>query len=313
LIITGSTGFIGRNLVKGCALKGHRISVITRQHANANYIKSRFINASDISVHDYSQGLAGVIRPGDVVVHLAALQAGRGIKDEEYEKINYSLTQDLVKACPSDIGLFIYLSTVRVYGDHGEDRIDEEASYNGHSRYAISKMRCEKYLEACCDSYGLRYCIIQPSYVYGPGDRNGIMAKFLRLAKFRLFPFIEGGRTVLNFIYIDDLVKMLIRIIDQCDRFVGTRFIAGYPEDVSMAQLYELIEACKRHRVVPVRMSKFQLSLLSRSRLISESQIDTLTTNMKLNTNRIYSALKFEPITDISAGITKTLGQEGVR
>lgn len=248
-----------------------------------------------------------VIGSDDFVIYLAGLQAGRGVPDHEYFQANTGSVKNFILSCPADIRLFVYVSTVRVYGDHGPHRINEDSEYLGTTRYARSKIMVERLLENYHRNTGLRYCILQPSFVYGADDAKGFMSNLLRFANLRVFPLVDGGENVLNFIYIQDLVSIIEHVIKKPDKCTCRKFIAGYPEDVSLHGIFQMIKSLQNRRIVPVRVSRTLLRGLAALKVLSRGRVDTLTANIKVDASRVYGILGVDPKVNIRAGLSKIL------
>ena len=106
ILVTGSTGFIGQYAVPYLK-KSFQINTVS--------LKEKKVNEIDFS---------GI----DAVLHLAGkAHQMQDVNSEEYYKINYHLTVELAdKAKKNGVGQFIFISTVKVYGDELKDELNEE-------------------------------------------------------------------------------------------------------------------------------------------------------------------------------------------
>ena len=110
----------------------------------------------------------------DVVIHLAAQV---GIYFNECDQVhainsNAIMTLRVAKACTKHGARLIHTSTSEVYGDHGDEMIDEDAPLIGKPTgiYAISKRWSE---DAAREYAPDGLVIIRPSMPYGPGAPPG--------------------------------------------------------------------------------------------------------------------------------------------
>ncbi|MGB0383304.1 MAG: NAD-dependent epimerase/dehydratase family protein [Ardenticatenaceae bacterium] len=302
--LTGATGYIGSHLLQRLLLRQIDLKILVRRQQDIHRLDPIVKNHSRISYHFYSDGYTNLFEKGDIVVHLAALQAGNGITDEEYDQVNYGLVEDLVQASPNDLGLFIFVSTIRVYGNHKQTRINEKSPNLGTNRYALSKAKAERFLE---ENRQVPYCILQPTIVYGPNTRKGLMLKLIRIAKIGLVPLVDSGRNVMNFIYIDDLIDIMERAIFNHEKVTSQKLIVGYPEDVSMSYLFETLCPLLQKRCYKFKVSKNLLLQVAKLGLITKSQVETFTATFKVDPMEIYKILNLEPKTNLSDGLRKTI------
>lgn len=162
VIVTGSSGFIGRHLVSELRTAGYSVVQADRQDGNelaGNRIMDEFI---------------GHFKPA-AVFHLAA-QVGRLFGEDSIERTvtdNAQLTTEIARACAEHETPLVYCSTSEVYGDQRHVACRE---YEGpfdlpHNLYGLSKRwgeeACELYLEPEL------LTILRLSMPYGPGVPPG--------------------------------------------------------------------------------------------------------------------------------------------
>jgi UDP-glucose 4-epimerase len=185
------------------------------------------------------------------IVHLAGkAHQMQAIDDQVYFDINYELAKKLAdRAKQQGVSLFIYMSTVKVYGDATTDTLDEFSSCNPADAYGKSKLDAEKYLRSI-ESPQFRVAIIRPPMVYGPGVK-GNMIRLLQLAEKNIpLPFagIHNHRSI---VFVDNLIALINQIVDKNARGV---FIAGDARPLSTAELVGMMRQLmnKRERLVTI-------------------------------------------------------------
>jgi nucleoside-diphosphate-sugar epimerase len=144
-------------------------SLFDLPRAGAEY---RFVEA-DILECD----LASLLRPGDAVVHLAAItDAANSFKNPGMvEEVNAKGTERLARVCASKGCRLLFLSSTSVYGTQAEE-VDEEcgeSELQPQSPYAESKLKGEAMLAGLGKSDGLKYVIFRFGTIFGvsPGMR----------------------------------------------------------------------------------------------------------------------------------------------
>jgi len=126
VLITGSSGFVGNYFLN--------------QYKEKYEIKSFSFRKDDIDTLDCSDV--------DIVFHLSALvhQMG-GASAQQYEKINVTQTLELAKKSKdSGVKHFVFMSTVKVYGEETDVAYTESSLCNPQDEYGKSKLKAEKEL-----------------------------------------------------------------------------------------------------------------------------------------------------------------------
>lgn len=109
-------------------------------------------------------GIVGYIgqKPAQTVV-------SRSVHDPMYDaQVNILGSINLLNNCVSlNVRKVVYASSCVVYGTPNYVPLDEGHTLNALSPYGISKQTVEKYLYAYHNTYGLNYCALRYSNVYG--------------------------------------------------------------------------------------------------------------------------------------------------
>ena len=216
IIVTGSSGFIGQRFI---------------QYNQGKYeLLPISLQGKDPSALDLNNANA--------VLHLAGkAHQMKKIDDKIYFDINFELTRKLAdRAKKQGVSLFIYMSSVKVYGEESTNVLDEYSPCNPVDPYGKSKLEAENYLRTIQDSK-FRVAIIRPPMVYGPGVK-GNMVRLLHLAE-KNYPLPLGGiDNKRSIVFIDNLVELINCVIARNSK--GT-FIAGDPKPVSTADLLTMM------------------------------------------------------------------------
>ncbi len=209
IIITGATGFIGRNLAEQLHENGIQVIATGRNEEIGRALTSHGVvfRPADLSS---PQALEAAFSPADCVIHCAAKAGDWGGFDEFYQT-NVLGTRHVIQACRRHgINRLIFISTPSVYID-GRDRFDilesDPLPARQLTHYAITKLAAEQELLALSDE-GFEVIIVRPRAVYGPYD-NTFIPRLLRMAKRRRFPLIGGGETRVDVTYIVNLVELI--------------------------------------------------------------------------------------------------------
>lgn len=147
ILITGSSGFIGNYLLEHFKkVSGNQIIAAYRE-THPKLDDPGAANVKPLKL-DLSTRLSQV-EPVDVVIHAAAhTNLFPGSTAEDYIKSNVIGTQNLADYAKSNgVGLFIYISTISMYGDTSYEELDEESPINNPSIYGLTKYMGEVILK----------------------------------------------------------------------------------------------------------------------------------------------------------------------
>ena len=170
----------------------------------------------------------------DAIVHLAGkAHEMQPIPDQIYYDVNYGLTKKLAEeARRKGVPHFIYVSSVKVYGDEAGVVLNEKSHCAPTDAYGKSKLQAEEMLQNMSDLH-FKVAIVRPPLVYGPHVK-GNMIRLLQLADKNLpLPFgsIHNKRSM---VCVDNVVSLLNAIAYQ--QATGL-FIAGDEAPVSTGYL----------------------------------------------------------------------------
>ena len=275
LLITGSNGFVGNYFIN--------------KYKNKYDIRTFSFLKDDINSLDCSDV--------DVVFHLSALvhQMG-GASKEEYEKVNVAQTLQLAKkAKESGVKHFIFMSTVKVYGEETSNIYTENTICNPEDEYGKSKLKGEQELLCLSEeglglSDGFKVSIIRTPIIYGYGVKANIKNLVNLVNKVSILPFgkIENKRSM---VYIGNICHLVDEIITQQKEGI---FLASDDTPLSTSRLIELISKNLDKKVYLIKIPFFEslLKLLKPSfhkRLYGSLEVDNSITKEKLNLKNPYS------------------------
>jgi nucleoside-diphosphate-sugar epimerase len=228
VLVAGATGFIASHLVPALAEAGH--DVIGLGHDPA-----RIPNRVDAFVADLRHANEVDFPEVDAVVHLA--QANVPDHDELFAVNTASTAALLEHARRTGARRFVYASSASIYGG-GDGAFDEDDAPGGRDFYAATKIAAEAlvagYTGLLEGTTTLR--LVAP---YGPGQTGRLIPALIeRVRAGREVMLNEGGRPRLNPIYVDDVVRVVLRALELPGHRVVN--VAG-DEVVSVRELAEAI------------------------------------------------------------------------
>jgi len=171
ILITGSTGFIGSDLVSRLEEEGYEVHQLVRYRAGRwdGYIPGN-LNFADLRDEDSIASVFSRVKP-QVVIHLAAMSAVSFsfINPNEVTQVNFLGTINLFKEAFRYGGLqhFIHASTSEVYGAQDHFPTREDAPLQGLSPYAVSKIAAEEFLRMQIRMNDAPITILRPFNTFG--------------------------------------------------------------------------------------------------------------------------------------------------
>lgn len=214
-LVSGATGFIGRELCARLAAAGEEFSCLGRDRGNVPGARDSLLVDLGEDTPD-SEDLQGI----NVVFHLAGIAHQRAEPDM-YERVNYRGTLDLAAAAAAaGVSTFIFLSSVKAMGPSDavlpRSELDCEPA---NDPYGDSKRRAETALLDRYAGSSMAVIILRPALVYGPGAAGNLqlLARAVRAGLPR--PPCMGGRSMVS---RQDLVDLLMLLAAAPPRGVHT-------------------------------------------------------------------------------------------
>jgi len=270
IAVTGATGFVGKRLMEYNKNKYRLVPLSLRQKKPANF------------------DLQGI---GAVIYLAGKAHQMESIADSIYFDINYELTKQLADTAKENgVKQFLYISSVKVYGDEIQGVLNEWSACAPTDAYGASKLQAEKYLQSI-ETNDFKIAIIRPPLVYGP-EVKGNMIRLLQLAN-RKWPLPMGRiNNARSMVFVDNLIELINTIIDKEASGV---FIAGDPEPLSTSELIGLIRKNLGNKSGLIGIPGAIRKLIKRAkpalytRLFGSFVVDNSITNAKLHFVPPYS------------------------
>ena len=210
VLVTGATGFIGRQLVK--ALLGRRVAVhvLVRNVAKAN-MWPRAVVAARIGNLGNAESLTGVCAGVDTVFHLVS--HGDDPPLNEGEDLHWRITVDgtrclLDEATRSGVKRFIFVSSVKTMGEGGESCLDESCPAAPVSAYGRAKLEAERLVLDAGKKHSIHVCNLRLPLVYGRDNRGNIWRMIAAIDRGRFPPLPETGNKR-SMVHVDDVIQAL--------------------------------------------------------------------------------------------------------
>lgn len=213
ILITGASGFVGRNLVQRLLKEDHQLTVTST--GSENELPKEIHQNVKHKILYY--GLEGIdwkyVCKQDAVIHLAANNDTRCQDESEMMRANlFGPVELFTRAAESGCKNFVYASSTAVYGNEPAPYIEGITLEKPLNVYGDSKKKFDDFAMDFSEKYnvkvvGLRYC-----NVYGPGEKHKgrrmsmigqLLRKMIVGEKPTLF---YSGEQKRDWIYVEDIV-----------------------------------------------------------------------------------------------------------
>ena len=319
ILVTGATGFIGKNLVHRLLAEGHYVRALVR---NCERAKKLLGNGNiEYVVGDITdkKSLEHICDGIDIVYHLAAIMGHdlpSPVAFEKFRKVNTNGTRIIAESClGKGIDKFIYVSSTAAMGLLRNGTVNEETPCQPYTPYQVSKYEGELIVKELTEKSGLPGVILRPSMVYGVGFK-GDFVTIARVIKIGVFPKIGFGKNLSPALYIDDVIDCMSKAKNHSA--VGQTYIISSPESYELERVVRIIASALHVNVrmifVPTCVAVFGawilervLILLGKKPVVTARNIVSAATDRVFDVSKAQRELGFQPRVSIEQGLTKAV------
>lgn len=329
ILILGANGFIGNHLseailnktdweIYGMDLADDKLS------ACLNNKKFHFFKG-DMTVE--KQWVTDHIQKADVILPLVAIATPATYVQNPLRifELDFEANVDIIRQCVKYNKRLIFPSTSEVYGMSPESIFDEEETalvtgpiHKERWIYSTSKQLLDRVIYAYGKHNNLEYTLFRPFNWYGPKLDNifntkpggsRVLTQFIgNILRGEDINLVNGGEQKRCFMYIDDGIDALIRIIENKNNNALKRiFNIGNPdENISIRQLAEsLIELIKKYPQYAEAASKTKLVEVDAEKYYGSGYQDVTLRVPAIERAKEY--LNWQPTINLQNGLQKTL------
>lgn len=224
VLVTGGAGFIGSHVADALIARGHEVHVLDDLSGGfrENVPAAAAFTRGSIADGDAVERLFAGARFTHVY-HLAAYAAeglSHFIKHFNYTNNVLGSVNLLNASIRNGVELFVFASSIAVYGTSPELPITEDAALHPEDSYGIAKYAIELELAACRTMFGLDSIIFRPHNVFGPrqniGDRyRNVIGIFMnQILQGRPMTIFGDGAQTRAFSYIADVAPLMAEAMD---------------------------------------------------------------------------------------------------
>lgn len=288
ILVTGSSGLIGRNL----------IDLLEREGVTVLFYDQK-IDSRD-NILDF-QRLKDGMKEADGVIHLAAISRPKSAFDSPKDCVNINIggTANVLEAArqnkKGDSPWVIFISSRDVFGEPKTLPLTEEAPKDPQNLYGLTKAVGEELCRIFSESYGLKTRVLRFTSVYGGSDDlQRVIPKFIIQAlKNEPLTILGSGQEIFDFTHVSDIVQGIWQCVEELTNTskLYDDFILSYGQPVSLKDLAEMI----------IKETK------SKSRVVFQEARQFSTVKSYANHDKARKVLGFNPKININEGIKSVI------
>jgi nucleoside-diphosphate-sugar epimerase len=306
LLITGIGSFIGLRTTEMAIERGLQVRGLEQSPTAAQTAERSGATVIVGSTTDKS-AIARACEGVDIVFHTESVTQPTGDL-EHFRAVNVGGTVNAATAAKqAGVQAFVHLSSALVYGFNYPDGITEEGRLEGENNpFCQTKIESEVEVLRFNDLPRFGVVILRAGDIYGPGA-DAWVARPLELMQQQAFVLVDGGRGIMNHLYIDNLVDGVFlslekeaygesfNLTDGCktswkEYYLRLAEIGGMPKPMSMPSF--LVKKAARFK--------------SKEANISPAAIDFVTRQYAYSTEKAQRVLNFVPHIGLNEGMERT-------
>jgi nucleoside-diphosphate-sugar epimerase len=240
-LVTGGTGFLGKQLAFRLKELGYAVSVLGRNRIVGEQLEAQGLRFLPVEITN-REATVKACSGQDYIFHCAALSSPWGRYQDFYDA-NVLATRNIIQGCQNHgVKRLIHVSTTSVYFDFTHRLNISEATplpKTPANAYAKTKRLAEQEIDKAHQA-GLPVISIRPRAIFGIGD-TAILPRLIKVSDRFGIPLINEGKACIDLTYVDNVVDALLLCQNAPDRLLGRTFNISNGEPMALATLLEML------------------------------------------------------------------------
>ncbi len=245
VLVTGGSGFVGRQVVQELLARGHTVRCLVRPGAEKNLFRQAGLSFAYGDVTQ-PETLAEAVAGCAAVIHLVGIIREFPARGITFARLHFQATANVVAAAQqAGIDRYLHMSAL-------------EAQPAPVAAYHQTKLQAEELVK----NSGLAYTIFRPSIIYGPDD--GFINLFKQqLESLGMVPIIGDGRYHLQPVPVWQVAQGFALALEK-PATANRSYDVGGPAPVSMNELIDILARVLGKKVWKVHLPVWPLRLTAR-------------------------------------------------
>ncbi|MCC6658300.1 MAG: NAD-dependent epimerase/dehydratase family protein [Rhodocyclaceae bacterium] len=270
--VWGASGFVGTHLVDALLERGMKVRALGRDHAVWPASLRDRVDAvslpSTATAADFRAALSGV----SCVVHCAGTP---GASPDELATHELGTRKLAEAAAFCGVGRLILVSTVAVYGQHGQELVGPETPPRPDTPYGHSRLNAESAVREELSGSSTRLAIVRVPAVVGIGMRGTVLQRFFSILRWGLFIHPGQRNATLGCIGAHRLGQCLVGLVTMPDSQLPE--CSQFAENIPWTDMVSWYESRTERFVLriplPTKVVELVVGLLRRPRLVGPIQV----------------------------------------
>lgn len=244
ILVTGGTGFVGRSLIRHLVGLGKPVRTLLRPSKFSPRLPTGVpVEVAVCSLHD-ERGLRAAMKGVDMIYHLAGSE--RAGSQADLTTVDIQGTDTVAKVAKvAGVKRLLYLSHL------GSDRSS-----------AFPLLKAKAMAENAIIESGVAFTIIRSALIFGKGDQlTSSLAALIKLIPFILLLPADGS-TIIQPIWIEDLVTCLAWAMDSQD-FEGKLISIGGAEYLTIRYIIEALMVAMETKRILIPLSPAVIRIIA--------------------------------------------------
>lgn len=306
ILVTGANGFVGKFVCAHLLRSDHEVRAAVRRAGTAPSGTMPYVVGNIDGQTDWEGALDGM----DAVIHLAARV--HVMSDTEvdplsaFRAVNTDGALRLAdQARRARVGTFVFMSSIKVNGEGGTDRIyDARSAVAPVGPYAVSKWEAEQGLLALADEGNFRVVSVRTPMIYGPGVRGNLERMIRLIDKGLPVPFSAVTRNQRTLLSVWNLASLL----EYCATDLRASSCTVLAGDETSSSTFELYRTLAQAMDKPVRSFYVPVPLLRILGRVTgyNEELSRLTESLRVRLSATCPEFDWHPQLDFAEGIALT-------
>jgi UDP-glucose 4-epimerase len=298
ILVTGSSGFVGRAVVRRLEADGfHVVKAVRAPSGDANEAVFGSLSATT----EWAPHLEGC----DTVVHLAAQVPGGGTSDRDFIEINELATARLAEeSLSAGVKMLVFMSSIFAVAENSHDGpVNDATPARPQLPYGRSKLAAEQQIAAFASPKHTGISLRAPM-VYGAKAKGNwrFLQKIAAGPAPLPFSLVDNRRTLVS---IDNLADAIARTCHRGRPIDSGTYAVGDMQSVSLPEIIRQLRGGmgRPARLVPVPSSL----MIAGMKLAGRGQMaESLFSNLEVDSSRFREVFDWQPPETAQKGIRKS-------
>lgn len=296
--LTGSSGFVGQNLLQKLLKDGHEVKILSSSHNKNNETNATIIEGTLSS--EYSI-LESFLDNSDFIINCA----GEIINENKMIETNIDGVKNLLNVINHRNRniKWIQLASAGIYKrnhniDIDYEYITENSEIQADNLYEKTKSSADDILLDACNNMKIKAYILRTTAIYGKDMSNDSLRRLIKHIKYRLFFYIGSKDNVLSYLHVDDLTDLIAKIVSSEPSSSGIYNISNDSKiSLTINEVTKLLEKNKVNFILNKKLARYLVKIIPKiiKFPLNDSVIRALTSRSIIDSSKADKELGYKP------------------